>query len=246
MDWFKEHWATIVTLGCILIVAFVETWQQATVNLSSNSHSLRLQGGWNYLPLILLSVAGIVWLVRGRGQERVKVRAYQAPTQIPGIPTLSALLGQNPNISFDPKQFFARSYFSPLTAEVEQNIKTIAQRSSPQDREAFYARFIGVGVVAYQHDVTWFTIYRSQLEAMAELNSRGMIPVADLKKHYDNAALACPSVYANYSFDQWLYYMESRMLIAKYPSQMVEISFNGKDCLKYLAHHGLNTSNRQC
>ena len=78
----------------------------------------------------------------------------------------------------------------------------------------------------------------SQLEALAELNSRGLIPVADLKKHYDKAVMAYPKTYANYSFEQWLNYMQSRMLIARYPSQMVELSFNGKDFLKYLAHVG--------
>jgi hypothetical protein len=88
--------------------------------------------------------------------------------------------------------------------------------------------------------VTWYTIYGSQLEALAELNSRGLIPVADLKKHYDKAVAGYPKTYANYSFEQWLKYMQSRMLIATYPTQMVELSFNGKDFLKYLAHVARN------
>src|ERR1035437_1138211 len=162
----------------------------------------------------------------------------QASGTIPGIPTLSALLGQNPSVEFNAKQYFALAHYSPITAEIENNVKIIAQQYSPNDKEAFYARFIGVGAVAYQHDVTWFTIYGSQLLSMEEMNSRGLVPVADLKKHYDKAVADYPKTYGNYSFDQWLTYMKSRMLIANYPSQMVELSFNGRDFLKYLAHVG--------
>jgi hypothetical protein len=150
------------------------------------------------------------------------------------------LLGQNPNITFDAKKFFALAHYSPITAEVEKNIKIIAPQNSPNDKEAFYARFIGVGLVAYQHDVSWFTVFGSQLAALAELNSRGLIPVADLRKHYEKAVVDHPKTYSDYSFDQWLNFMRARMLIAIYPSQMVELSFNGKDFLKYLAHAGQN------
>ena len=74
------------------------------------------------------------------------------------------------------------------------------------------------------------------MRAWEELNSRGLIPIADLKKHYDKAVTDYPKTYEHYSFEQWLDYMQSRMLIARYPSQMVELSFMGKDFLKYLAH----------
>ena len=189
--------------------------------------------------IVFVSVVAFVLVAKSNKQTQQSSTSIQVPVTIePGIPTLSALLGQNPQIKFDAKRLFALAHYSPVTAEIEKNIRIIAQQNAPNDKEAFYARFIGVGVVAYQHDVSWFTIYGSQLEALAELNSRGLIPVADLKKHYDKAVMAYPKTYANYSFEQWLNYMQSRMLIARYPSQMVELSFNGKDFLKYLAHVG--------
>jgi hypothetical protein len=176
--------------------------------------------------------------------EQTAISSPQPSGTIPGIPTLSALLGQNPSVEFDAKQFFALAHYSPITAEIEKNIKIIAQQNSPNDKEAFYARFIGVGVVAYQHDVSWFTIFGSQLRAMEEMNSRGILPITDIKKHYDKAASDFPKTYENYSFDQWLAFMISRMLIAVYPSQMVELSWNGKDFLKYLSHVGRNTNGK--
>jgi hypothetical protein len=236
MEWLQKHWSNVVTLGCIIIAALILAWQQATTNIS-----LRLQGDWNYVPLFLLIIAGIVWLATGKNKSnQSQVQISQPSEVIAGIPTLSALLGQESNPRFDAKRFFALAHYSPVTAEVEKNIKIVAQQNSPNDKEAFYARFIGIGLIAYQHDVTWFLIFRSQLEALAELNSRGLIPVADLKKHYDKAKVDYPQTYSNYSFDQWLDFLKSRTLIARYPSEMVELSFYGKDFMKYLAHAGLD------
>lgn len=236
MDWIRKNWSSAITLGCLLIAAFIEAWQEAATNLPANVSFPRLQGVSHYIPLGLLTLAGVVWLI-GR-KKSVPVPQSQAPEMIPGIPSLSALLGQSSSVDFDAKKFFALAYYSPVTAELEKNIKAIAQKNSPNDKEAFYARFIGVGAVAYQHDVTWFIIYGSQLAAMEEMNSLGLIPVADLKKHYDEAVVKFPKTYQNYSFEQWLAFMKERLLIAVYPSQMVELSFNGKDFLKYLAHVG--------
>ena len=247
MAWLQKQWSSTVTLGCIVIAALVEAWQQAATSVSASIHIPRLQGSWNYVPLVLLITAGGVWLISRRSKaNQLQVQESQPPaTAIPaGIPALSALLGQNPDITFDAKNFFALAHYSPITAEIEKNIKIIAQQNSPHDKEAFYARFIGVGLVAYQHDMTWFMIYGSQLAALAELNSRGLIPVADLRKHYDKAVLDYPNVYSNYLFDRWMDFMKSRMLIARYPSQMVELSFNGKDFLKYLAHVGRDAKGR--
>lgn len=231
-----KHWGNAVTIGCVVVVALIEAWQQAAAGASASIP--RLQGAWNFLPLFLLIVAGIVWLVTRRK------KANQPPTQAPqleaGIPTLSSLIGQKLNAPIDTKQFFALAYYSPVTAEVEKNIKAAAEHNSPNDKEAFYVRFIGVGLVAYQHDGTYFTIFGSQLAALSELNSRGLIPIADLKKHYDEAVAEYPKTYSNYSFDQWLAYMKERQIIAVYPTQMVELSFGGKDFLKYLAHTGRN------
>ncbi|MGB6302664.1 MAG: hypothetical protein WBF45_02855, partial [Acidobacteriaceae bacterium] len=183
MEWFQRNWANTVTLGCVVIAALVEAWQQAAISVSPSVPIPRLQGAWHYVPLSLLIIAGVVWLI-GRRKKTGQSRS-QTSEIVPGIPTISALLGQNPSADFDARKFFALAHYSPVTAEVEKNIKIAAQQNSPNDKEAFYARFIGVGLVAYQHDSTWFTIYKSQLEALAELNTRGLIPVADLKKHYD-------------------------------------------------------------
>lgn len=238
MDWLQKHWSNVVTIVCILIAAFIQAWQQAVSSVPSSVPVPRLEGLWHYAPLGLLIAAGLVWLLNRRkpvGQPQV-----QTTDSVPGIPTLSALLGQNPSVDFNAKKFFALAHYSPVTAEIEKNIRIIAEQNSPNDKEAFYARLIGVGTIAFQHDMTSLLIFGSQVKAMTELSSRGLMPVADLKKHYDKAVVEFPGTYKDYSFEQWLDFMKSRLLIAVYPSQMVEISFAGQDFLKYVSHFGRN------
>ncbi len=66
LEWLQNHWSNVVTLTCIIAVAFVETIQEAL----SHAPTLRLSlsGVWNYIPLLLLIVAGLAWLV-GRKQS---------------------------------------------------------------------------------------------------------------------------------------------------------------------------------
>lgn len=209
------------------------------------THWITIGTGYGVGTVLMLIATALITKSYFSGQsEQSAISSTQASRTTPGIPTLSALLGQNPSVDFDARKFFALAHYSPVTAEIEKNIKIIAQQNSPNDREAFYARFIGVGVVAYQHDQTWLMIFGSQLKAMAEMSSRGIIPLTDIKKHYDKAVVDYPRTYEDYSFAQWVDFMKSRLLIATYPSKMVELSFNGQDFLKYLAHVGRNADGK--
>jgi hypothetical protein len=167
------------------------------------------------------------------------------------FPSLSSLNGQTPEIKFDAKEFFRTAYFSPVTAEMEQNVKMIAHQYD-QDPEVFYSRFIGVGAVAVHHDLTWAIIYKSQIDLLSELNrvaKRVSISVA--KKYYDEAAQNYPNIYPEHSFENWLGYIQSRYLLARYPSDTkdipdtIEIANGGRDFLKFLAHWGKDVSTKK-
>ena len=84
------------------------------------------------------------------------------------------------------------------------------------------------------------TRYGSQLQALDELNSKGIVSLSTVKAHYDTAATKFTALYPKYKFDQWLNYMQDRLLIVRYPSDMVDITHFGKDFLKYLTHAGRN------
>ena len=152
-----------------------------------------------------------------------------------------------PQVDFNPFEHFRIAYYSPLTAEVENNIKIAAQRHYPNDHEGFYTKLIGIGIVSYTHDMTWAYIFKSQLMLLMEMNrNNGWIPIAEAKKFYDAAALEYPHVYPQYSFDQWLEYMKGQQLIIRHASDMLEITHRGKDFLKYLAHWGRDVNIKKC
>lgn len=123
---------------------------------------------WTIWPILLvMSLAAFLWIAKSFKSVPVQIMPPAPPQQRPiaaaPFPSISALQGQPSPITFDSRQWFRVSHFSPLTAEVENNIKIIARNAEPNDPEAFYARFIGVGLVSYLHEMTWAYIFKSQL-----------------------------------------------------------------------------------
>lgn len=200
---------------------------------------------WMVWAIILsLSLVAFVWVAKANKPIQQSAMQSRNLAAAP-MPTLSGLLGQSPQVTFDPKEFFRLAYFSPLTAEIENNIKIVAERAEPGDHEAFYSRFIGVGIIAYTYDTTWLIIYRSQLLLLDELNRKGLRPVAEAKKFYDQAVLDYPKTYAHYSFDQWLAYLQGEaQLLIKHPSEMLDLTYKGKDFIRYLAHRGVDINTK--
>ncbi|HXW22480.1 MAG TPA: hypothetical protein VEK14_06185, partial [Rhodomicrobium sp.] len=134
--------------------------------------------------------------------------------------------------------FFRTAYVSGLREETESNIRTAASLNSPNDREGFYVKLIAIGLVSYLYDMAWAYIYRSQIELLLELNKGKLLPLAEAKKYYDNAAAAYPTLYANYPFDRWLEFLKSHTMILQYPGDIIDLTHRGKDFLKYLTHNG--------
>jgi len=257
MAWWSKHWEDLRPQIKFEVLKWLLHWLAGSALLSGvvsiylwARKSITDWHGFVVVSLLSLIVLALLnWPKRKAAQRPAMAPGPAAiipqPNQatagiIPGIPTLSSLLGQNPSVNFDAKQFFAQAHYSPITAETENNIKLVAAQSSPSDKEAFYARFIGIGLVAYFHDETWYTIYGSQLQALSELNSKGIVALSTVKAHYDTAAIKFTALYPKYTFNEWLHYMEARMLIVKYPSNMIDITHFGKDFLKYLTHAGRN------
>jgi len=191
MNFISKEWSNVVTVSCIAVAGIIEAYQQAISGAPAASVLPALGGWWHYVPLALLTLGGIAWLIGSSKKEKQEgnTLASKQPSQAVGIPSLSSLLGKEPTISFDSKYFFLNAYYSPLTVEVENNIKTIAQQSRPDDRESFLANFIGIGLVAFIHEGTWMSIYRSQILALMELNRRaGPAPIGVVKAFYDKGA----------------------------------------------------------
>jgi hypothetical protein len=77
----------------------------------------------------------------------------------------------NAYAKFDAARYFRLAYHSPLTEDAEANIRKAAAENQPNDKEGFYAKFIGVGLMAYTYDLIWYSIYKSQLLALLALGT---------------------------------------------------------------------------
>ncbi len=227
----NAKWALLAALWW-LVVTFGKKMLQQIPNIP----------GWLIWAILsLLSLVVFVWLAKSARVSRVSTSSSLqiAPQRPSAFPSLSALQGQPPQVSFDAREHFRLAYYSPLTAEIENNIKIAAEQNQPDDHEAFYARFIGVGLLAYLHDTTWWVIFKSQLLMLTELNRRnGVMALSDARAYYDRAVVDYPHIYTDYSFDQWLTYMTSQQLIIRHPTDMLEVTHRGRDLLRYLAHWG--------
>jgi len=196
---------------------------------------LQIPDKYFYSVLFVLSFVCFVFLA----QKSRRFSATPSQPQSGAQAKAAAIVPAQAVPNLDTTQYFRLAYYSSITTEVEKNIRLAAAQSQPDDKEGFFAKFIGVGVVAYMHDLTWAYIFRSQILMLMELNHRnGMMPSGDAKTYYDQAAHDFPEAYANYSFDQWLDFMISEQLLIRHPTHMLEITFRGRDFLKYLTHWG--------
>lgn len=186
-------------------------------------------------PLWLFVAAGVTFAMsRIKFSRKTGQPPSTVQTSAPGI------LPASPQpVNFDAVTFFRQAYTSALTGEAEKNFRLAAQQNQPNDREGFLLKIMGIGLVAWVHDLTWSSIFKSQLLMLLELNKRnGLLPLVDAKTYYDQAAIDFPRTYANYTFDQWIAYLKGETLIIHHASNMLEITLKGKDLLKYLTHWG--------
>lgn len=142
---------------------------------------------------------------------------------------------------FDSHEFFRTAFYSCLQDVSANSFKAEAERVRPNDKESFYLDVLAVGSLGIHYNDLFTALYRSQLRAMLELNSKfGHLPVDGFRKYYDEAALEFSEDYKrlNITFDEWMKFLVDSAFIIIHPSKMVEITVKGKDFLKYLLHWG--------
>jgi hypothetical protein len=194
------------------------------------------------LVALLLGGWGIVWLrgPLGRLVDRLgityKGKRFQAQT----ASEVQEVHGEQP-----PPPSVAASFFDPgllgiFRQELEKELESKKVLPGPA-REREVLDFAAAAVIIGFFERTYLLIFGSQIAALQALNSaagEGGFPVDILKTWYELGVLKGPELYANYSFDQWLGFLESAQLVARLPDNKVTISINGRGFLKYLIHQG--------
>jgi hypothetical protein len=130
---------------------------------------------------------------------------------------------------------------SPLIEESEQLMRKDFEKrgiSAQEDRERALFRISAAFVVAYGFEQLHNTIWASQWHALHFVNTRpDGVMLSELRGFYDRAAQQFPAWYQNYTFEQWLGFMESSMLLANMGGRKV-ISVRGREYLKFLITQG--------
>jgi hypothetical protein len=196
-----------------------------------------------WLPTIeWLLFALLLWIIVSWSNSRGK--SQLALMRDPSSMVLAAN-NESREGNFDAPEFFRRAYVSSAATDAENNIRASNTGTSPEEREEFYLKILGLGTVAVIYDDIWWTIYRSQILALLELNQNsGSLPLAKFKKYYDDAKETYPAEYAKDPFHQWMLYLERNSLILVHPNEMIVITVRGKDFLKYLVHWGRSADTR--
>lgn len=196
---------------------------------------------WNsqwITPIWLLATAGMLLLMMWVWDHKKKVVQQAVSTQI-AVANAGA-----PTSPIDIDAFFRTTYNSPHQVEAEQNVRAMIASRPAADRDEFTVKFIARGITEVTYDKIWMTIFNSQFLALHALNQRIVMRSEEIKAFYDAAAIAAPHLYATYPFESWIGYLKSQSLVIEHPGNTIEMTFRGRDFLKYLVHYGYSTANR--
>lgn len=87
---------------------------------------------------------------------------------------------------------------------------------------------------------TYNFIFGSQILLLERLNS-GPLTMDNLKEFHERARAAFPDIYKNYTFEQWLNFLESFALIARTQDGMFTITHRARGFLRYVIDNGYTT-----
>jgi hypothetical protein len=233
LEW-TEHVRLVVDV--VLAIAGLKAVKKVLSYIPQISHDWATVISWLAAAGLLYSL--VIWQEK-RKQSTAVVPSPQQSQNVGSIPAVSTIIPGIPGPTFDTQTFFRQSYYSSVTAETEKNMGIVLSRIKPADREGFFLRFMGVGIVQAIHEFTWLSIFRSQFLLLLEMNQKaGYLSLASAKNYYDKAATGRPDIYSKYSFDQWIDFLKTQQLVLQHPSEMLEITIKGKDFLKYCTHWG--------
>ena len=95
----------------------------------------------------------------------------------------------------------------------------------------------GALLVGGMFERTYGLIFGSQISFLQQMNG-GPLTIEHAREFYDRAKAAFVEVYKNYSFEQWLNFMESFILLSKTADGRLAITARGRGFLSYLTENG--------
>jgi len=109
------------------------------------------------------------------------------------------------------------------------------------ERERVLVRHLAATMIYSRFERTYQFIFGSQISMLQELNSGGTLHRDGLKTNYDVATMFSPDFYSSYSFEQWLQFMISQVLV-RVDGEFVSITVGGRAFLKFIVEEGKSFS----
>ncbi len=128
-----------------------------------------------------------------------------------------------------------------LPARYEAKVTTELARANPPDREAYLVRMLAIAQIAWVFEANNFGILGSQIQFLQTLNT-GPVPVSKVREFYDQAAIDFPDYYKIYPFEGWLNWLVSTAHFADQQDEMLSITEDGREFLRYLISRGYSFS----
>jgi hypothetical protein len=134
---------------------------------------------------------------------------------------------------------------SPFVREIESLIRQTAKAYTDSgNRERVLVHYLAATAIRWLFERAYGLIFGSQLSLLRILNERPGLPTDEVRTYfYDTAVSTYPHTYANYSFDQWLSFMTSQVLVCVKDGR-VHITIRGREFLKFLIQEGYPTTTK--
>ncbi len=146
--------------------------------------------------------------------------------------------------TFQNVDAFYRTYDNALLLECENNLRKQSDTYTPGiDREKFLLRLCSTIILIALFENLWLMIYRSQLLVLEQLNKSPQ-KIDSLHSFYGSAVSSYPDTYKTYTFNSWLAFMKSQVLMGE-EGDMVHIAVRGREFLKYLLSTGRSADDRR-
>ena len=134
-----------------------------------------------------------------------------------------------------------KAFDSVVLREQEENIKKELENFTfpgEQEKINVLVKYLASTRIALRFSYTEKSIWGSQIRILEFLNSKvDGATEEEVKAFYDIAAKAFPETFSNYSFDKYINFLTSHILIVKKNSNLL-ITNLGRDFLTYLVNTG--------
>lgn len=173
----------------------------------------------NVISRLRLSKLGMAEFVQESEQQKTEVETKQLETARP-----------------DRLRLVSRS--APVDPLIAQQVDVLRieldqRATAPSEREELLLQSVALWQYNHKHARTARFIFGSQVELLQELNAKPQGESVDhLKKYYDEAVQAFPDSYKNYSYGQYINFLEAQGLVLRIIDR-VTLTPEGKAFLAY-------------